>query len=159
MQKFTVQMALESIGEARAEWAKAKTKFDADVRMVMRRLIMEAAINYMSAEDIAKFSGLTVKQVRLLMRTENLDPRNKPRLLAKRAASTLAENAALLGIEPHEVDLMSPLAYLPAGEALARTMRDRTTSQVTDLPDDEVFVCPVPGCNCDIEARAQGLSL
>lgn len=118
MHKFGVQLGLEAVAAARNEWTQALRKFEADVEYVMTRLINEAAINYMSAEDVAKHSGLTVKRVRLLMRNNGLDPKRAKRLLAKKAAETLAENAALLGVEVQDMDLMSPLAYLPAGSIL-----------------------------------------
>lgn len=136
MQKFDVQIALEGVREAREKWTKAKIKFDADVEYVMSRLINEAAVNYMSAEEVARASGLTTKRVRLLMRQRGLDPRKSKRLLSKQASETLMENAALLGVEPHEMDLMSPLAYLPAGQELRQMLTDMTLSQVTDVPDE-----------------------
>lgn len=134
MRKFDVQIALEGIAEARERWDSANKKFKADVEYLMTRLLNEAAVNHMSAEEIAKASGLTVKRVRALMRKMTLDPKKGKRLLAKQAAETLAENAALLGIEPHEMDLMSPLAYLPMGEEMRRKYQNQTVSQVTDEP-------------------------
>lgn len=136
MQKFDVQFALEGVAEARAAWAKAKRKFDADVNTVMRRLLHEAAANYMSVEEVARPSGYNTTQIRSMMRINGMDPRDGKTLLAKHAADALASNAELLGIEPHEMDLMSPLAYLPAGEKLRRELQDRTVSQVHDLPED-----------------------
>ena len=133
MQKFDVVIALEGVREAKAEWAKAVTKFNADVEYVMARLLHEAARNYMSAEEVAKASGFTVKRVRTLMRAAGLDPRSGKTLLAKKAAEALADNAALLGIEPHEMDLMSPLAYLPMGEKMRRELQERSVSQVTEM--------------------------
>jgi len=135
MKKFDVQIALEGIAEAKATWAKAITEFNAGVEYVMTRLIHEAAANYMSVEEVAKASGLTPKRVRLLMRNSGLDPKKGKRLLAKHAAEALAENAALLGIAPHEMDLMSPLAYLPMGKQLRQELQNRTVSQVHELED------------------------
>lgn len=131
MEKFGVTLGLEHVALARREWTQALRKFEADVEYVMKRLINEAAVNYMSAEQVAAASGLTVKRVRLLMRNNGLDPKRSKRLLAKRAAETLAENAALLGVEPHEVDLMSPLAYLPAGSVLRRQFLETQSQGVT----------------------------
>lgn len=142
MQKFDVQIALEGIAEAKAEWATAITKFNADVEAVMQRLLHGAAVNYMSAEEVAKASGLTIKRVRVLMREAGLNPRDGKRLLAKKAAETLAENAALLGIEPHEMDLMSPLAYLPMGESLKKFLETEAMRGVKELPEDRLDEYP-----------------
>lgn len=139
MKKFDVQIALEGIHEARSKWGAAQAKFNADVEYVMARLLNEAAVNFMSAEEVAKASGLTVKRVRLMMRKHGLDPRKGKRLLAQHAAEALAENAALLGIEPHEMDLMSPLAYLPMGQEMRKFLETKTVSQVHELPESSSF--------------------
>lgn len=133
MKQFEIEMALEALAEARATWAKAITKFNADVEQVMGRLLREAAANRMSVEHVARAGGFTPKRVRVLMRNHGLDPKNGRTLLAQQAAEALAENAALMGVEPHEVDLMSPLAYLPMGEQMRRALNPRG---VTDLPED-----------------------
>jgi hypothetical protein len=135
MKKFDVLIALEKIRDAKGEWAKAITDFNADIEMMMRRLLREAAVNYMSADEVAKASGFTVKRVRILMRSAGLDPKRGKRLLSKIAADTLADNAALMGIEPHEMDLMSPLAYLPMGKQMRRELEERSVSQVTELEE------------------------
>lgn len=129
MKKLDVVIALETVKEARAKWAVAQTSFTADVSTVMKRLLNEAAVNMMSAEEVAKASGLTVKRVRALMRENNLNPKNSKRLLAKTAAETLAENAALMGVEPREFDLMSPLAYLPMGSSLKGFLGNSVTGE------------------------------
>lgn len=135
MKKFDVQIALEGINEATTAWAKARIKFNSDITYLMSRLLNEAAVNFMSAEEVARYSGMTVKRVRILMRANGLDPKKGKRLLAKQAAEALSENAALLGIEPHEMDLMSPLAYLPMGSDLRKFLETKTVSQVTELPE------------------------
>jgi hypothetical protein len=118
MKPFGVTLAFEALAEAKAEWDKARTQFDSDVEFVMTRLLHEAAANYMSVEQVAKATGLTPKKVRALMRKVGLDPKAGKRLLSAQAADALRDNAALLGIEPHEMDLTSPLAYLPMGSEL-----------------------------------------
>jgi hypothetical protein len=152
MQKFDVQIALEGVAEARTKWLAAKAKFDSDVEYILLRLIREAAHNYMSAEEFAKYSGLSVKRVRVLMRAAGLDPKMGKRLLSKKAAEALAENSALLGIEPHQMDLMSPLAYLPMGEEMRRALQDKTVSQVTELPPCEGWDCQSCGASNFIPA-------
>lgn len=136
MKKFDVVIALEGVREAKAEWAKAQTKFNSDVTAVMTRLLHEGARNFMSAEEIARASGHTTKRIRQMMRDIGLNPRDGKTVLSKNAAEALNNNAALLGIEPHEMDLMSPLAYLPMGEQMKRKLQDRAVSQVTELPDE-----------------------
>jgi hypothetical protein len=135
VRKFDVQIALEGIAEAKSTWAQAKAKFDADVEYMMGRLLHEAARNYMSDREVAKHSGSTVKRVRDLMRSCGLNPRDGKTLLSQKAATALSENAALLGVEPHEMDLMSPLAYLPMGSVMKRELQERSVSQVTEFPE------------------------
>lgn len=125
MDKFGVQLALENIDEARTKWGSAQTEFTRAVNKMMGRLLHEAARNMMSAEDVARYSGMTVKRVRALMREHGLNPRDGRRMLADKAAKTLAENAALMGVDPLAMDLTSPLAYLPMGNE----MRDSLQSQ------------------------------
>lgn len=155
MKKFGVQLAFEAVREATTEWSTAKRKFDSDIAALMGRLLHEAARNYMSAEEVARHSGFTVKRVRLLMRAHNLDPKNGKTLLAKKAADNLAENAELLGVEPHEFDLMSPLAYLPAGKALKERLLNPPT--VIELPEDRVARLVEVFQNAWHEADARGL--
>lgn len=137
MQKFDVVIALEGVAEAKAAVAKGVTKANSDIAYVMSRLIHEAARNFMSAEEVAKASGFTVKRVRQMMRDAGLDPKKGKRLLSKTAAEALANNAALMGIEPHEMDLMSPLAYLPMGEKMKRELQDKTVSQVHEVSGND----------------------
>ena len=135
MQKFDVQIALEEIRDARTAWSKGITGFNASVEHMMVRLLHEAARCFMSAEEVARYSGLTPKRVRALMRQAGLNPRDGRALLSKKAAEALNSNAQIMGINPNDMDLMSPLAYLPMGEKMKRDLRDRAISQVTDLDD------------------------
>lgn len=138
MKKFEVQVTLEGIAEARAAWATANAKFNADVEFLMNRLINEAAANFMSAEEVAKASGLTVKRVKTMMRERGLDPKRGKQLLAKQAAEALAENSALLGIEPHEMDLMSPLAYLPMGDQMREALRPKGVTEIPETREEKI---------------------
>lgn len=135
MRKFDVQIALEGVREAREKWVKASMKFKSDIDFVMGRLLREAAVNRMSVGEVSQMSGLTVKQVREAMRRNGLDPKTSKSLLAKQAAEALAENAALMGIEPHEMDLTSPLAYLPMGAQLKQQLIDARVHRVTGFPE------------------------
>jgi hypothetical protein len=130
MKKLEVVAYLMQIKEARETFAKVQTKFASDVDAMMNRLIHEGARNYMSAEEIARAAGMPVKRIRAFMRSNGLAPSDSKTLLSKKAAEALSNNAALLGIEPSEMDLMSPLAYLPMGEKMKRQLQDSAVSQV-----------------------------
>lgn len=133
MKKIDVQIALEAVNAAHEKWTTARIEFLSGSNAVMSLLIHEASANFMSAEDVAKASGFTAKRVRQMMRDAGLNPKDGKRLLSKKAAEALASNAALMGIEPHEMDLTSPLAYLPMGSVMKRELQDKRTSQVTEV--------------------------
>lgn len=118
MDKMQVGTALAKVGEARRQWGQAQARFNAETEALMGRLLNEAAANKMSVEAVAEATGMTPTKTRALMRRHGLNPKTGRNLLAKQAAQTLAENAALLGVEPREFDLLSPLAYLPMGREL-----------------------------------------
>jgi hypothetical protein len=118
MDRFGVQLGLARVASARIAWAEARATFDSEVESAMTRLILEAVANRMSIEQIAQASTLTTRQVRRLMRDRGLDPKQGRGLLSQAAAVALQENAALLGIDPLQMDLTSPLAYLPMGKEL-----------------------------------------
>lgn len=135
MEKHDVQKSLAQIGLAERQWKQAQRKFNADVALMMKRLLHEAARNRMSVEEVARFSGMSPRRVRTLMRLHGLDPRSGKNLLAETAAKALNENAALLGVKPDEIDLMSPLAYLPMGEQMRRELQEKTVSKVVELDE------------------------
>ena len=147
MQKFDVLIALEGIAEARSKWRTAKREFDGSVNKMMGLLIHEAARNFMSAREVSAASGFTLIRVRALMREHGLDPKSGKRLLSEQAAKALRENAELMGIEPHQMDLMSPLAYLPMGEQMRKELRDKNVSQVISCKD----------CGLPLTAEEDGL--
>jgi len=136
MKKADIIEALVSVRVAKAQWAVAQTKFNSDVEAVMSRLLHEAAVARMSDAEVANASGFTVKRVRMIMRAIGLNPRDGKNLLSAKAGEALANNAALLGIEPRDMDLMSPLAYLPMGEEMKRALQDKAVSKVVDLEGD-----------------------
>lgn len=160
MKTLDIRIALEGLREARTTWHNARTEFLSGYEAVLSRLLFEAAANYMHVNDVAASLGVSPATVRKAMRHRGLDGRNKT-LLHRQASEALMNNAAIMGIEPGEMDLMSPLAYLPMGDALKRELQDKTVSQVTELPDEPKFpetlvgyVCPIPGCNCDLDYRS-----
>jgi len=133
MKKADIIEALVKVRVAKAQWAVAQTKFNSDVEAIMTRLLHEAAVARMSDTEVANASGFTVKRIRMIMRVIGLNPRDGKNLLSAKAAEALANNATLLGIEPSEMDLMSPLAYLPMGEQMKRELQEKTVSQVTEV--------------------------
>lgn len=139
MDKFGVQLHLTKIKEAKQAWSLAQARFNSEVAAMMNLLLHEAAATFMSPEDVAKHSGFTVKRIRAMMRTAGLDPKSGKTLLSKKAATALATNADLLGIEPHEMDLMSPLAYLPMGDAMKRELRAARVDGVSGNPGQIVL--------------------
>lgn len=138
MQQADVREALTELKEARSQWGKAHAEFNDAAEKVAVRLIHEAIAARMSVEDVARHGGLTPKRVRVLMRQHGLDPRNGKGMLAENAATALRENATLLGIDPKDMDLTSPLAYLPMGESLRhQIIHSRSIHEVADLLEDE----------------------
>ena len=135
MKREEVSAALDNVRLADAAWIKARAEFNTGLTYVMQRLLHEAAHNFMSVEDIAHACGWSVKRVRTTMRSIGLDSRDGVRLLSRKAAEALANNTALMGIEPSEMDLMSPLAYLPMGDKMKRDLQAKTVSQVTEIPE------------------------
>lgn len=119
MEKFVVQLNLEHVRDARAKFNEAAKQFGADVDEAMKRLIHESAAQMMSAQEVAKHSGFSTAQIKARMKALDLNPTKGKRLLSKHAAAVLASNAELMGVKPTEIDLMSPLAYLPAGNVSA----------------------------------------
>lgn len=149
MNKFGVTMALGRVHEARSKWNSAKRDFDEAVDKVMAVLLHEAARALMTQQEVAAASGLPVKRVRDLMRKHGLNPRDGKQMLSRQAAKALNENADLLGIKPQEMDLTSPLAYLPMGDEMRRQLADAQVKRVQEFPEtvtDEVNVeCPSCG--------------
>lgn len=133
MDTEAILATLNQIKDAKAKWASAVTKFNTDAEYVLKHLIREAAHNRMSAEQVAAASGYTVKRIRAVMREIGLNPRDGKTLLEKKAAEALAANADLLGVKPGEIDLTSPLAYLPAGSLLKDAVHDQRAARVTEI--------------------------
>jgi hypothetical protein len=135
MNKFDVTMALGRVHEARSKWNSAKRDFDEAVDKVMAVLLHEAARALMTQQEVAAASGLPVKRVRDLMRKHGLNPRDGKQMLSRQAAKALNENADLLGIKPQEMDLTSPLAYLPMGDEMRRQLADAQVKRVQEFPE------------------------
>lgn len=129
MHKPEIENYLRDIREANKVWAEAVKNHRLEIDRLMSRLIHEAAAHRMSVDEVAELSGWTTKHVREKMRLLSLNPRTAKHLLSATAAKALRENAALMGIDPSEIDLTSPLAYLPMGEVLRQELIERGVSQ------------------------------
>lgn len=128
---------LNSLKAVRDSFAVVRVRHIAETSTVARRLFIEGAVNYMSPEEMAQASGYTPKAVRMYLREHGLDPRMKKPMLSKHAARVLADNAALLNLEPADL-LLSPLAYLPAGDELRREVQEKNVSKVTEVEAEPV---------------------
>lgn len=118
MDKFTVQLHLGHLAEGRAALNTAIKNFNDEFDRAMRLLLHEAARNYMSPQEVGKLAGMSTAAVKVKMKKFGLNPASGKTLLSKHAAKVLATNAEVMGINPRDIDLMSPLAYLPAGSFL-----------------------------------------
>ena len=106
--------------KARAEWELTKAQFESGQAAVLTALILKAVEKRMSVEQVAEWTGVQKRQIREVLRSNGVDPKQNRGLMAASAAEALHGNAALLGIDPSEMDLSSPLAYLPAGSLLRK---------------------------------------
>lgn len=118
MNREELKAAFAQADAAAKRWDVAIARFQSEIKRVRIALVTEAVAHRMSASQVSEISDLNVTQVRRVMRAAGLDPKWGQGLLAKQAASALIENANLLGIDPKDMDLTSPLAYLPMGEEL-----------------------------------------
>jgi hypothetical protein len=134
--KFDVTIGLERARDARKQWNEARREFDVGYYKVVNRLIHEGARAFMSAREMAVVLDVPSTKVRALMKQAGLNTTSGKRALSEQAAKALQTNAALMGVKPHEMDLTSPLAYLPMGDTLRRELETKTVSQVTELPID-----------------------
>lgn len=135
MDRFGLRLALENINEQAEKWKKAYREFGRAFERALVKCMYEAIANGMSIEQFAKESGLTTKAVRRLMRNNGLDPKNGKSFLAHAAAEALQQNAELLGIDPLQMDLTSPLAYLPMGSDLREALLSEAVKKGADLDE------------------------
>lgn len=137
MEPVEIFKGLRSVAKNRSEWVTAKRMFEKEAERVTKRLILEAAQNNMSVDQVATALNMPRRRIREKMRSYGVDPKLSRALLADSAAKALHENAALLGIDPSEMDLMSPLAYLPMGSELRRKLAEAPSMHgVKELPGD-----------------------
>ncbi len=118
MTHHEVTAALEHLRAAESEWLTARAKYNSDSEALLSALLLRGLEVRLSPEDIGRASGIGATAMRRRVRALGLNTRRGAAALSREASETLRENAALLGIAPEDVDLLSPLAYLPAGPAL-----------------------------------------
>lgn len=133
MRKFDVVIGLERARDARKAWTDGRREFDKDYMKVVRRLIHEGCRAFMSAREMANALGVPTTRVTDIMRVDGLSPSLGKRALSDQAARALEVNADLLGIEPHQMDLSSPLAYLPMGEQMRKAIEEQGISRVNEI--------------------------
>lgn len=136
MNRAEIEDAFARIKDARDAWRTGLKEFERNTKPYLARLLHEAVAVYMPEEEIAQRSGLSRTQVRILLRVHDLDPWSSKTLLSKKAAKALVENATLMGIDPRNMDLMSPLAYLPMGSSLRAKLEGERVSQVHEIPEN-----------------------
>lgn len=123
MDRFGIRLHLEHIRAARDELNKKRREYDAIVNKHLPLLLLEAGQNRMSVREVSKHSGIPVRQIRARLKKLGVKSTDA-RLLPDASAKVLAANADLLNIDPADMDLMSPLAYLPAGQALRDLIKE-----------------------------------
>jgi len=139
MKMTDVLEGLRQMREAREAWGRGRTEFFAAYDIMLTRYMYEAFANSMSVEHIANALNVTPKTIRTKMRSLNLDPRAGVRALNKAASQAMLDNAALMGIDPRDMDLTSPLAYLPMGSDLRRKLDEqRLKAAEPEFPETEV---------------------
>lgn len=114
----------EKAREAKEEMDRVVLDFNAQWDTFMSRVLYEALAQRMSVAQIAAACGVSERVIRAMLRDRGLNPNSSKRTLAGQAADALHANAALLGIEPREMNLMSPLAYLPMGEKMRKELEE-----------------------------------
>jgi hypothetical protein len=124
MKMLTVVAGLERMREAREAWGKGRTEFFSAYDLLLRRYI--------------KALGVSPRTIREKMRALGLDPKAGKRALNSKASEAMLENAALMGIEPSEMDLTSPLAYLPMGSQLRQQLQDQALADSRAIEEPEV---------------------
>lgn len=153
MKQFEVNLALKALGEEMKKWKVAYREAAAESEKILTRLIHEAIANRMSVEQIAEDIWLTPATVRMKMRRMGLDPKKGKTALAHAAAEALRTNAELLGVDPLDIDLTSPLAYLPMGSELRKKLQSDAVQGVKELDEEtRCSHCKAPAgwtCHCD----------
>ena len=152
MRREHIRATFEKINEAHHQWKTEQGKMRAEADRVLTRLLNECLAKRMSPEHIAEMAGWPVRDVRSAMRARGIDPKAGKGVLSKQSASALIDNANLLGVEPEEMDLTSPLAYLPMGSQLREFLETEDTphpERVTLSAEEREAIVAVNHCQPD----------
>lgn len=153
MNKFDVTIRLEKLAAARTEWSTKRREFDDAYETALLRLVYEGLRAFMTIDEMATSLSVPTTRVRTFMRRNGVEPRQGKRVLSDQAAVALRDNAELLGIDPINMDLTSPLAYLPMGEKMKRELQDEQVSSVNEFPETE---CRCPDCGREVSCSRCG---
>lgn len=173
MKREHIRATFEKINEAHQQWKTEQGKMRSEADRVLTRLLHECLAKRMSPEHIAEMAGWHVKDVRAAMRARGIEPKAGKGTLAKASASALIDNANLLGIEPEEMDLTSPLAYLPMGDTLKQFLETNPVQPVQQVLSEGLWCTscetfeydePKPGglcatCGCAGSAHIEGAKI
>lgn len=122
MNRAETRDALDEFGAAREKWLEAIATYKQDSDYAIRVLLLQSSRLYLSVEEVSRRTGLPARRVRKIMRESGLNPYAGGRALSQAASDALIENSEKLGVDVTEMDLMSPLAYLPAGDKISRVI-------------------------------------
>lgn len=136
MDRVDVLSHLSKIRHARKEVERVRREVNCAADTLIPRLLHEAAREMMSLREVADALGVSVKRVRVLMREAGMNPTVGAQLRASHAVKALRENAALLGVDPREIDIMSPLQYLPGGQGLKTEIAVAEMGQI-EIEDEQ----------------------
>lgn len=131
MKKIEVIIQMEKAATARTEWATRKREFDSNYDRVMLRLVYEGLAIRMTAAEMAHAASIPTSRMRDFMKRHGIKPSERRTVLSDLAGHALKTNAELLGIDPVNMDLTSPLAYLPMGNALRTQLQDAEGTRPT----------------------------
>lgn len=114
-----VLSALSDIGTAQLEFHRVAKRYEAERDRALLPLVLEGARLRLSAKRMAAYAGVTQGRIKSILRRTGIDGRNIS-MVAEQTEKVLEHNAALLDVDITQIDLMSPLAYIPAGPGLRR---------------------------------------
>lgn len=137
MKTHEITASLREVGAAVRTWRRAYREFNEQKDRVLKHLLMEAAFQRMSLDEAALAADLPLAGLRPIAKEMELNTKRGRSLLTRQAAETLAANAAFLGVDQTEMDLMSPLAYLPMGSGLRQFLETEATQGVAAKMDDD----------------------
>jgi len=129
VQEDQIRSGLRQIGQARAAWHEGITNFRASVEGITDRFLVEAARDRIAVHEVARLLGVRPAWVRSRMRDIGFETGRSEAALSRQAHAIIERNAEILGIDIKDIDLTSPLAYLPAGKDLLKQINSGLRKQ------------------------------